>query len=68
MKTMHIYYHTGPDTYQPRNLSDDISVITVLGYATLNILWVTQDRDQVGYNHESELEFLIREGIFTQVT
>jgi len=61
MKIMHIYYHTGPDTYQPRNLSDDISVITVLGCAILNILWVTQDRDQVGYKHESEVEFLIRE-------
>jgi len=47
MRSMHIYYHTGPDTYQSRDLSDDISVITVLGCAISNIFWVTQDRDQV---------------------
>jgi len=40
---MHIYYHTGTDTYQSRDLSDDISVIALLGCEILNILWVTQD-------------------------
>lgn len=34
---MDIYYHTGPDTYQSRDLSDDISVITVLGCGISNI-------------------------------
>lgn len=47
MRTMHKYYHTGPDTYQSRDFSDDISVITVLGCAILNIFWVIQDRDQL---------------------
>jgi hypothetical protein len=47
MTTMHKHYHSGPDTYQSRDFSDDISVITVLGCAILNILWVIQDRDQL---------------------
>jgi hypothetical protein len=67
MKTIHKYYHICPDTYQSRDLSDDISVVTALGCAILNIFWVTQDKTSYGYNHESEVEFLIREGIFTQV-
>ena len=38
MKTIHKYYHIGPDTYQSRDLSDDISVVTALGCAILNTL------------------------------
>lgn len=44
---MHKYYHTCPDTYPSRDLSDDISVITLLRCAILNILLVIQVREQL---------------------